>query len=108
LSKIVDELAHNAFKFSKLGTPVRVSLSSSQGIVSLSVADCGQGMTREQLARIGAYMQFQRKVQEQQGLGLGLIIAKRLAELHGGTLAIQSQLGEGTTVTVKLPGTTAV
>ena len=108
LSKVVDELAHNAFKFSKPGTPVRVSLASSQGIVTLSVADHGQGMTAEHIARIGAYMQFQRKVQEQQGLGLGLIIAKRLAELHGGTLAIQSQLGEGTTVTVKLPGTTAV
>ncbi len=48
-------------------------------------------------------MQFERKTQEQQGLGLGLIIAKRLTELHGGSLDIQSEPGKGTTVVVKLP-----
>jgi signal transduction histidine kinase len=49
-------------------------------------------------------MQFDRKMQEQQGQGLGLTIAKRLTELHGGTLVIQSQRGGGTTtVVVKLP-----
>jgi signal transduction histidine kinase len=48
-------------------------------------------------------MQFDRKVQEQQGLGLGLTIAKRLTELHGGTLSIQSEQGKSTTVLIKLP-----
>jgi len=103
LEKIADELVNNAFKFSKPGTPVRVSLAQAGNAVSLSVSDQGRGMNQEQIARVGAYMQFQRKVQEQQGLGLGLIISKRLAELHGGALIIQSELEKGTTVTVDLP-----
>jgi signal transduction histidine kinase len=48
-------------------------------------------------------MQFDRKMHEQQGLGLGLSIAKRLTELHGGALVIESRKGEGTTITVRLP-----
>jgi len=48
-------------------------------------------------------MQFERKMYEQQGSGLGLTIAKRLTELHGGELKIQSGLGTGTTVALRLP-----
>jgi signal transduction histidine kinase len=48
-------------------------------------------------------MQIDRKMHEQQGLGLGLTIVRRLTELHGGTLTIQSQKGSGTTMTLKLP-----
>jgi signal transduction histidine kinase len=48
-------------------------------------------------------MQFERKFHEQQGLGLGLTICKRLAEIHGGSLAIESKKSAGTTVTVKIP-----
>jgi len=48
-------------------------------------------------------MQFDRRMHEQQGLGLGLTIARRLTELHGGTLTIQSQKEAGTTIVLKLP-----
>jgi signal transduction histidine kinase len=48
-------------------------------------------------------MQFDRKKREQQGSGLGLTISKRLTELHGGSLTIQSESGKGTTVVVRLP-----
>lgn len=103
LSKIVDELLQNAFKFSKPNTPVRVVLETRGGAHVLSVTDQGRGLSPEQIAKIGAYMQFDRKMQEQQGLGLGLTICRRLADMHGGTLTIQSQPGAGTTVTVRLP-----
>ena len=103
LAKIVDELVQNAFKFSEPGKRVSVTLSGSPNGVVLSVTDQGRGFSTEHITKVGAYMQFDRKIQEQQGLGLGLVIAKRLTELHGGTLSIQSERGATTTVAVKLP-----
>ena len=108
LAKIVDELVHNAFKFSKPGSPVTVSLQPTDKMLTLVVTDQGRGIEAEHLRNLGAYMQFDRKSHEQQGLGLGLVIARRLTELHGGNLAIQSDPTKGTTVTVQLPLATAV
>jgi two-component system, sensor histidine kinase and response regulator len=107
LAKIVDELVQNAFRFSDPGKQVTVTLSGSPDGVALLVKDQGRGFTAEQISNIGAYMQFDRKIQEQQGLGLGLVIARRLTELHGGTLSIQSERGQGTTVAVRLPRASA-
>jgi signal transduction histidine kinase len=103
LSKIVNELVQNAFKFSSPNSPVRVTFADSDNSVTLTVSDHGRGFSTEHITKVGAYMQFDRKMHEQQGLGLGLTIVRRLTELHGGTLTIQSQKGSGTSVTVKLP-----
>ncbi|HWH69687.1 MAG TPA: hybrid sensor histidine kinase/response regulator [Candidatus Sulfotelmatobacter sp.] len=103
LAKIVDELVQNAFKFSPAGTPVRVALADSPGGLLLAISDQGRGFSAEHVDKTGAYMQFDRKLHEQQGLGLGLSIAKRLTELHGGTLIIGRERGANTTVTLKLP-----
>ena len=73
--------------------------------ISLSVTDQGRGFSTEQIRRIGAYAQFDRRMQDQQGLGLGLAIAKRLVELHGGMLAIEGEKGAGATVIAKFPKT---
>jgi two-component system, sensor histidine kinase and response regulator len=102
-SKVVGELTHNAFKFSSPGTPVILELAGTPEGVMFSVTDRGRGFSPEEIAKVGAFMQFERKTQEQQGLGLGLTIARRLTELHGGKLLIESELGRGTKVTVKLP-----
>jgi signal transduction histidine kinase len=101
LSKITDELLQNAFKFSEADSPVRVTLAEAFNAVTLSVSDKGRGFTAEQITRIGAYMQFDRKLHEQQGLGLGLTIVKRLVDLHGGTLSITSEKDLGTVVSAK-------
>ncbi len=104
-AKVVDELVQNALKFSKKGSRVSVELTQDVEALVLKVSDLGRGFTSDDIARIGAYMPFDRKIHEQQGLGLGLTIAKRLTELHGGALLIQSRKGEGTTVQIRLPKT---
>lgn len=103
LAKIVEELLDNALKFSTPGTPIWLINEQENNYFILSVSDRGRGMKPEQIAKLGAYMQFERKLYEQQGSGLGLAIAKRLAELYGGKLQIESIPGEQTTVKVFLP-----
>ncbi len=103
LKKIVAELVNNAFKFSSSGREVLVASSVKDGVFDLRVTDCGRGMTADQIASIGAYMQFERALFEQQGLGLGLIIARRLVELHGGQMDIRSIPGKFTEITIHLP-----
>ena len=93
----------NAFKFSPTGTPVQISSQRQDRQYMLSIRDYGRGMTKEQIAQIGAYMQFERMMHEQQGLGLGLAIAKRLVELHGATFEISSKPNHGTEIKLTFP-----
>ncbi len=105
--KMVEELIDNAFKHSPTGTPVHINSAVKDGQLVLSITNQGRGMTTEQIANLGAYVQFERRVHEQQGSGLGLVIAIRLAELHGGKLTIESidkdAIGKETVVRVTLP-----
>jgi two-component system, sensor histidine kinase and response regulator len=103
LRKVIEELVENAFKFSHAGTPVEVRSALRAEHYELIIRDRGRGMSSEQIASMGAHMQFERRFYEQQGTGLGLIIARRMAELHGGDLMIESGLDEGTTVRLWLP-----
>ncbi len=102
LRKVVEELVDNACKFSIPGTPVSISTAVEDDSFVLSVTNQGRGMTPEQIASVGAYMQFERRIHEQQGAGLGLVICKRLAELHGGELSVSSVPGAETTVRVRM------
>jgi len=100
LAKIVEELVDNAFKFSQPGSPVTVKGQSSGSHFQLVISDQGRGMSSEDIAKIGPHMQFERKTYEQQGAGLGLVIAKRLTELLGGQFKINSRPDQGATVTL--------
>lgn len=103
LQKIAAEIIDNAFKFSELGTPVTVTLSVEGQQFLVEIGDRGRGMAAQQIDDIGAYMQFERRLYEQQGSGLGLIIAKRLTELYSGQLTIESVPKRQTIVRVRLP-----
>jgi signal transduction histidine kinase len=101
--KIIEELVDNAFKFSKSGKPVQVRAAPVDGSYVVQVNDCGRGMTTQQIADIDACMQFERRVYEQQGTGVGLSLARGLIDLFAGTLTVESTPDEGTSVTASLP-----
>ncbi len=103
LSKIISELIDNAFKFSLPGSPVMVETTKTDSAYQITICDKGRGMSEHQIALLDAYMQFDRAFYEQQGVGLGFIIAKRLTELHGGKIKLDSRTGMGTTVHITFP-----
>lgn len=101
--KVISELLDNAFKFSSAGTEVHVGCRSEPEWFIVYIKDHGRGMTPAQINKIGAYIQFNRYVQEQQGIGLGLAIARRLVELHGGRFHIESSPEQGTAIHCYIP-----
>lgn len=103
LTKIIEELIDNAFKFSEEKSSIFIETQVNDTSVTLKVTDFGRGITPENLKEVGAYMQFERALYEQQGLGLGLVIVKRLVELYGGQFFIQSEVGQGTEIAIALP-----
>ncbi len=103
LTKIIYELVDNAFKFSSVGSPVVIETTKSSSSYRVTVRDKGRGMSEKQIALLDAYMQFDRTFYEQQGVGLGFIIAKRLAELHGAMLKVESKVESGTSIHIDFP-----
>ena len=104
--QIVANLVTNAIKFTPEGGTVRlyVSATPQKGIV-IKVTDTGIGIAPENIDRVlRPFEQVETSyARKHGGSGLGLPYAKRLTELHGGTLTIESELGKGTTVSVTLP-----
>ncbi|NJN48641.1 MAG: hybrid sensor histidine kinase/response regulator [Alkalinema sp. RL_2_19] len=101
LIKLMDEVIDNAFKFSQVGQAVQIfARHVDDQHYQIDVMDMGRGMTPHQIASLGGYMQFDRDRYEQQGGGLGLTIAKRMMELHGGELVIHSIPEQETAITL--------
>jgi signal transduction histidine kinase len=98
-------LLSNAVKFTLEGGQVRVTSFMKNGALMIEVSDSGIGIAAKDIAKVmTAFGQIESKVSRKyEGSGLGLPLAKHLAELHGGTLTIESQVKRGTTVTIMLP-----
>jgi CheY-like chemotaxis protein len=101
--KIIFELIDNAFNFSKSGSNVLINMYIEENFFNVEIIDSGRGISEDQLSKVGAYIQFEREIYEQQGVGLGLSIAKKLVELHDGIFSIESKIDEGTKIKFSLP-----
>lgn len=112
MRRVMDELLDNAFKFSKSvsNTSVEVRGSfiedlsmSGKKLYSLKIVDYGRGMKEEDIEKYSSFLQFDREKYEQQGMGIGIAIAKGILEMYGASLEIRSILEKGTTIELKLP-----
>jgi signal transduction histidine kinase len=103
LKQLLRQVMDNAFKFSRVGTQVIISTAKENELGTITIKDHGRGMSEDQIKKIHMFMQFDRERHEQQGLGLGLMIAKRLTEIHGGNIFVTSIRGKGTTISLSLP-----
>jgi signal transduction histidine kinase len=109
LRRVLDNLLDNAQKYSDPGTSIHVHAAAASDAVLLSVRDHGIGISEEDIPRVTTpfFRTDRSRARKTGGLGLGLSLAKRIVEAHGGTLHVHSQLGEGTDVHVTLPLTPA-
>ncbi len=106
LRQILLNLLSNACKFTESGGEVRVSAEQeADGRIALRVSDTGVGMSRAQIRQaLEPFVQVDSQTRKtDQGTGLGLPLAKSLAELHGGSFVMTSREGQGTQVVIRLP-----
>jgi CheY-like chemotaxis protein len=109
-AQIITNLLHNANKFTPEGGSVRVSLERRGERAVLRVTDTGMGVRSDQVERV--FQMFARVdakgAKVQSGLGIGLALARRLAQMHGGSLELWSEgEGRGTTLTLEVPASTS-
>jgi len=104
ITQVLLNLVGNAIKFTEKGE-VAIRVSASDGAFLLAVADSGPGIKEEDQQKI--FEEFQQSdttvSKGKSGTGLGLAIAKRIVELHGGRIWVESILGKGSTFFVSLP-----
>lgn len=105
LSQIWVNLLHNAIKFTPKGGKIDIALTSSEAVAVCRISDSGIGLSEEDRMHIFErfYKADKSRDRASGGSGLGLSIVKKIVELHGGTITVQSKLDAGSTFTVKIP-----
>ncbi|MFC9772112.1 MULTISPECIES: sensor histidine kinase [unclassified Pseudarthrobacter] len=105
ISQVLDNLVSNAIKYSPDGGNVLVSLAREDGHLECRVTDTGMGMTPEDASEVFAKFFRTSNVRRTAipGVGLGLPISKAIVEAHGGTISVDSTLGQGTTFMFRVP-----
>jgi signal transduction histidine kinase len=105
VGQVLDNLLSNAIKYTPAGGSVVLSASNHDGQRRVEITDNGIGIPHDEMGQL--FSRFYRASSATRraipGTGLGLVIARAIVERHGGTIALESREGEGTTVTVTLP-----
>ncbi|WP_248925065.1 sensor histidine kinase [Paenibacillus hamazuiensis] len=105
MSQVWINLLHNAIKFTPPGGAIHISLELLLDSVQIGISDTGIGIAEDELPRI--FDRFYKSDQSRQrgagGNGLGLAIVRKIVDLHGGTITVKSDLGQGTVFRVTLP-----
>jgi len=101
--KIVEEMLDNAFKYYQMGTTVCKQMNVYEDFFKVTIIDKGSGINKATIKKIGAYVQFDRKMYELQGIGFGLILVRKLVNLYHGTFQIDSEVNNGTIVSCTIP-----
>jgi signal transduction histidine kinase len=108
LSLLVRNLLDNAIRYTKADGTIIAAVAAENGSVVLRVSDTGSGIPSKDLTRV--FERFYRvdraRSRETGGTGLGLAIVRHVAENHGGTVTVTSELGRGSTFEVRLPSAT--
>jgi signal transduction histidine kinase len=108
IRQVIFNLLSNAVKFTPAGGAVDVSAAQVNGEVRVSVADTGPGLAPQDHDRIfEEFQQTELGLEQHEGTGLGLALSKRLVELHGGRIWVESEPGEGSTFVFTLPAKSA-
>jgi len=105
IERVLQNLIENAIQYTPEGGAIAIAVSHSKDGVTFAVSDTGKGIPKQDLPYI--YDRFYRSASVREkagsGLGLGLAISKKILELHGATLEVQSVENKGTTFSFKLP-----
>lgn len=103
VGQVVTNFVSNALKYSPVDAEVNVRLTVEQGMARVVVRDQGEGIPADQLDRIWGRFHRLHSHESVEGLGLGLYISKSLIEHHGGSVGVESEVGEGSTFWFTLP-----
>jgi len=108
VARVVDNVLDNAAKYSDPAQPIALTLRPEGGGVALTVRDRGIGVAADDQPRVfEPFFRGERsRARDTGGAGLGLALSKQIVDAHGGRITLDSRPGEGTTVTVWLPGGT--
>ncbi|MGD0232026.1 MAG: ATP-binding protein [Syntrophorhabdales bacterium] len=101
IERVVANLLENAIIYNRPGGSVVVTVTETEKNVFIKVSDTGIGIGKDDLPHVCDV--FYRADRSRQGTGLGLAVARRIAESHGGTITVDSTLGKGSTFLVTLP-----